>query len=211
MQKYGYKIIQFKFENDNHFFVEETKKPNRIKLHGDDICKNQVFDYVVNYLTDEINKFLAEPIKKYEPVEHITKDVVDLSSIRNEYSLITSSGEVSLKYKKSVDDDDNTIYVVDCGYIIGNDAWEYVSRDDNGEISIEGSSLNMKISSNVYADDNLFTGDIIFERGDSDTTLTFRGVSENNVSEKPGTKTPTATRWLDNKKQKVVEILYILM
>lgn len=85
MQKYGYKIIQFKFENDNHFFAEETKKSNRIKLHGNDICKSEMFDYIVNYLTDEINKFLAEPVKKYKPIEHITKDVVDLTTIRNEY------------------------------------------------------------------------------------------------------------------------------
>ena len=85
MQKYGYKIIQFKFVDDNHFFVEQTKKVNRIKLHGDNICKDQVFDYIINYLTDIINNFLAESKVTNQIPESITKDIVDLKSIRNEY------------------------------------------------------------------------------------------------------------------------------
>lgn len=119
-------------------------------------------------------------------------------SIRNEYSLITSAGDISLAYKESTDEDDNIIYVVDYGNITTNEALEYISRDEKGKQNLGGSSLNMKISSNTYPEANLFTGDIIFERGDSDTILTFRGVSDKDVPEKPGTKVPTATRWLDD-------------
>lgn len=93
-------------------------------------------------------------------------------SIRNEYSLITSAGDVSLQYKKSKDRDGKEIYVVDYGNVSRDEALEYIYTDDKGEIT---SFANMKVSSNDPV--NLFTGDIIFERGDTDTILTFRGVS----------------------------------
>ncbi|MBR3627414.1 MAG: autotransporter domain-containing protein [Elusimicrobia bacterium] len=122
-------------------------------------------------------------------------------SIRNEYSLITSSGDISLKYRKTLNGHDKEVYVVDHGNITTNEALEYICRNDKEELDFGGTSINMKINEDRYTKDNLFTGDIIFERGDSDTILTFRGVSEKDVSEKPGNKAPSATKpWLDPEK-----------
>ena len=119
-------------------------------------------------------------------------------SIRNEYSLITSSGDISLRYRETLDDDDQTIYVVDHGNLTTNEALQYICRDDKNKQNVEGTSINMKVDKELYDVDQLFKGDIIFERGDSDTTLTFRGVSTDDVSEKPGIKTPYATNpWKD--------------
>lgn len=98
-------------------------------------------------------------------------------SIRNEYSLITSAGDVSLQYKKSKDRDGKEIYVVDFGDITRDEALEYVYTNPIGEVT---TFTNMKVASNEPM--NLFTGDIIFERGDTDTILTFRGVTHDNKS-----------------------------
>ena len=128
-------------------------------------------------------------------------------SIRNQYSLITSSGDISLKYKSDEDANGNECFVVDSGYITTNEAFRYVSRDEKGEESIDGSSTNMKIAGEQYG--NLFTGDIIFERGDSDTILTFRGVSKQEVSDKLGDHIPTATTdWSGGKTTSKGDIFY---
>ncbi len=114
-------------------------------------------------------------------------------SIRNEYSLITTAGDMSLKYKKALDEDEEEIFVLDKGYITTNEALEYVSRNEEGEVDLKGSALNMKISTETYSQNNLFKGDIVFERGDSDTVLTFRGVSTAEIEKRPGDRVPNAT------------------
>lgn len=184
---------------------------------------------VTEYQTDEYGEIISS--RTYIPTDEVHKTtftyskrerLVTLSldnngtitlnngselSIRNEYSLITSSGDISLKYKSDEDANGNECFVVDSGYITTNEAFRYVSRDEKGEESIDGSSTNMKIAGEQYG--NLFKGDIIFERGDSDTVLTFRGVSKQEVSDKLGDHIPTATTdWSGGKTTSKGDIFY---
>lgn len=87
-------------------------------------------------------------------------------SIRNQYSLITSSQDVSLEYKKNAEDD---IVLKEAHLSNMDDVIEYekVSED------VTKIYKNRKMKGSASS----FTGDIIFESGDSDTTLTFQKVS----------------------------------
>jgi len=192
--------------------VEEKQKEPVTEYQTDDY--GEIISSHTYIPTDEIHKTTFTYSKRERLVTlslnnngTITLNNGSELSIRNEYSLITSSGDISLKYKSAEDSNGNECFVVDSGYITTNEALKYISRDEDGELSIDGTSANMKIAGEQY--ENLFTGDIIFERGDSDTILTFRGVSKKNVTDKLGDKVPAGTQdWPGGKTSSKGDILY---
>ncbi|MBQ2219246.1 MAG: hypothetical protein II417_00455, partial [Elusimicrobia bacterium] len=104
-------------------------------------------------------------------------------SLRNEYSLVKSSYNVSIQYQESKADKD---YIYRKEQSLNKETIPYV-----GETFYE----NRAVTSSAGISD-LFTGNIVFENGDSDTKLTFRGVSEKNSDEfiLPVASTTTAIR-----------------
>ena len=91
-------------------------------------------------------------------------------SIRNQYSLITSTQDVAVSYIEDSEGNINTT-----GYLVNkDDVNEYESIDSNGKPK---TYKNKKIKEETL---NLFKGDIVFAEGDSDTVLTFRKLSSKN-------------------------------
>lgn len=115
-------------------------------------------------------------------------------SIVNEYSLITSTGDSILAYTEAKRKNE-TYYKLDESQLglITNKALKYICKDDHGSIDVDGTSTNSVIDSFGI---NKFTGNIIFERGDTDTILTITGVSDKSVDEDsnaPGYGMPSQT------------------
>ncbi len=84
-------------------------------------------------------------------------------SLRNQYNLITSPENVSLQYQENVNSGDIEISEKNTN----KDFYSYKGKEG-------------KFYKNRFPDDvgvELFLGDIVFENGDSDTKLTFEGVS----------------------------------
>ena len=86
-------------------------------------------------------------------------------SLRNQYNLVTSSYNVSLQYKK--DPVDNSFIYREGEFLNKEEVVEYPGDDQNFYNRVATSSVG----------NGLFTGDIVFENGDSDTKLIFTGVT----------------------------------
>ena len=96
-------------------------------------------------------------------------------SIRNQYSLVTSSQDVSLEYMKVKVGKDEKILLKTGHFASADNLYKYTAEyDDHTE-----NFYNKMLMGNV----GLFTGDIIFESGDSNTSLTFQEVSEKESEE----------------------------
>ena len=89
-------------------------------------------------------------------------------SIRNEYSLVTKLYDVSLQYMQNPYDDEE-IDISSTSFNRGLHMYEGAKRFYfNRETDFSAGDV----------DNYLFTGDIVFEDGDAETTLTFRKVSD---------------------------------
>lgn len=144
---------------------------------------------------EEIYDELVETAYKYADVERLAtlsikndgQLVLNNGSelqIRNQYSLITSAGDVDVMYKKEGDD----AIVIDKTAISTNKALEYDTKDKDGVITAK--TIDMKMTNDPVT---VFTGKIVFGQGARDTILTFKDISKDQISKGVGAKVPTAT------------------
>lgn len=82
-------------------------------------------------------------------------------SLRNQYNLITSPDNVSIQYRKKFNSEDIEIGSANLNF----DMFDYPTKEKIYE--------NRQTTGRA----NLFLGEIVFENGDTDTKLTFEGVS----------------------------------
>lgn len=96
-------------------------------------------------------------------------------SLRNQYNLVTSTQDASLEYIKAYNKDgDEYGELKGGGYSNIDTLYGYVSKDDDGNVRTYWD----KMLKGDIASEDLFTGDIVFESGDSDTILTFQKITE---------------------------------
>ena len=96
-------------------------------------------------------------------------------SLRNQYNLVTSTQDASLRYVKAYNEDGDEYGLIDSASYSNVDTLKiYRSEDDDGNVRF---FRNKKLKGEIE-DENLFTGDIVFESGDSDTIITFRKIGD---------------------------------
>ncbi|MCR4663156.1 MAG: autotransporter outer membrane beta-barrel domain-containing protein [Endomicrobiaceae bacterium] len=97
-------------------------------------------------------------------------------SIRNQCNLVTNANDSSLAYEKTLIDDEERLELKEANYVNKASVKEYKYVDTEGN---ERTYTNKGIQSSV----GIFTGDIVFAAGDTDTKLTFRKVSNTDSKE----------------------------